>query len=250
MDSLIKVEPSAKSNTMFKRYRFIALSALVLSLGNGFAVTIHWGNAVGDFIYQSDGTTPVSNSFSFELGTFSNGFVPELNNADDWASNWHVLDQGNYSPVTGRLAGSVTLLDNPMPDGAILDGNATDTASFFFGKDAYLWVYNQNATVDSTLEWSLISNPTGGGDAESAWTFPVAGADARTVADFALSDPGVSAGFGAESGGGTLTSGEGDSSGTPATFGIQTYTIPAIPEPSSALLVLLALCGLGGRRKR
>ena len=124
------------------------------------AVTIHWGSAVGDFIYESDGVTKVDpGGFTFELGAFADGFVPDASNMSDWASNWHVLDVGNYSQTTGRLAGSVTLLNEPAPDGAILDGNATDTASFFFGKDAYIWVYNQNTTLDNTISPPIMCRP-------------------------------------------------------------------------------------------
>ncbi len=225
--------------------RFLLVWAVLvgglLGMPGALGVTIHWGSAVGDFIYESDGTTLVDpSSFQFELGTFADGFMPTEANMADWEANWHRLDIGSYSQTTGTMAGSVTLLNTPTPDGTILDGDATDPASFFFGKDAYVWVYNQNTTIDSTLEWALLSNPDGDGiDPATAWTFPTAPeAGAHTeVREFRLSDEGVTANFGEETGGGTTTTGEGQRDMTPATlYGIQTFTIP---EPSTTGLLLL-----------
>ncbi len=225
--------------------------ALTFIPNTAHAVTLHWGSAAGDFIYESDGTSAVDpGSFNFELGTFSDGFDPSANPLSSWASNWHRLDIGTYNSTTGFLTGSVTLNAAPAPDGSILDGNATDTASFFFGKDAYVWIYNQNSTVDETLEWVLLANPTGdGSDPETAWTFPTAGeADARSdVIDFRISDPGVTPLFGGENKG-TPSTGDGISTGTPTTFALQTFTI--IPEPSSTFLLALGVLTLFARRKQ
>jgi len=233
---------------------FVFFALVIASLNSLQAVTILWGDAVGDFIFESDGTTPVDNTHNIELGTFSDGFLPEMENAADWDSNWHTLDVGTYSSVTGRLAGSVTLLNTPAGTGSIIDGDATDPATFFFEKPAYVWIYDQNTTTDGSvdLEWALLSNPDGGTEgAASAWTFPsetqsAAHTDAKL---FALSDAGVTANFGAETSGTTPTSGDGMMMAEPtATYAIQTYTI--IPEPSSASLIMIAMLGFVLNRRR
>ncbi len=233
--------------------QFLIFAILMILIGMSKAVTIHWGSAVGDFLYESDGVTLVDPSeYTFALGTFADGFTPDETNMTDWEANWHTLDVGGYSSTTGRYAGSVTLLNTPDADGTILDGNASggDTAATFFGKDAFVWIYNQNTTVDSSIEWTLLSNPTGGGDPNSAWTFPSAAASgAHTeVVEMNLSDDGVTASFGEETGGSSTTTGDGQFSQTPTNpYGIQTYTIP---EPSSTALLLAGLGLLIGRRQR
>ncbi len=226
----------------------LMVSVLLTITLSTHAVTLHWGSAAGDFIYQSDGTSNDLSGFNFELGTFSDSFDPSANPLSSWAGNWHRLDIGTYSNTTGFLTGSVTLNATPAPNGSILDGNATDTASFFFGKDAYIWIYNQNSTIDETLEWTLLANPTGGGDPATAWTFPTAlEADARSdVMDFRISDAGVTPIFGGENKG-DPSSGDGIQTGTPTTFALQTYTI--IPEPNSTLLLALGALSLFLRRK-
>ena len=232
----------------------LVIITILMNITSARAVTLHWGSAVGDFIYESDGVTAVTDSaYEFELGTFTDGFTPSTENLADWANNWHTLDVGSYSSMNGYLAGSVSLSADPSPNGTITDGNATDTAEFFFGKDAYIWIYNQNTTIDSTLEWNLLSNPDGGGDPATAWTFPgAADTDARKVIDFRLSDDGVTTTFGRENqgtpsdGGGTNELGEVPS--TPmSTFGLQTFTIP---EPSAVGLLIVGLLALGFRRNR
>lgn len=226
------------------QWKLLAIGLLLLS--NAHAVTLHWGGAVGDFMFESDGVTSVDPAeFSFELGLFEDGFTPSLDNASDWAMNWNVLDEGSYNAMTGYLAGSVNL----SADNGISDGNATEPASTFFGKDAYIWVYNQNTAIDETLEWALLSNPTGGGSAATEWTFPDS-TEAQThagVIDFRISDPGVTPVFGSENQG-PPSSGEGFQEASPSVpYGLQTATIP---EPSSALLVLLGMASLLSNRKR
>lgn len=222
-----------------------------LTISSTEAVTIHWVSAAEDFVYESDGTLASSGDFNFELGTFADGFVPTDTNLASWQANWHLLDIGTYSSVTGRFAGTVSLLDTPAPDGSILNGDASDPASFFFGKDAFIWVYNQNTTIDGTLEWNLLTNPNGdGSDPATAWSFPTAidSGPHTAVHEFALSDLGVIANFGEETGGGTITTGGGEFTSAPTgTYGLQTFTIP---EPSSSLLALLGLLALITQRRR
>ena len=89
----------------------LVIITILMNITSARAVTLHWGSAVGDFIYESDGVTAVTDSaYEFELGTFTDGFTPSTENLADWANNWHTLDVGSYSSMNGYLAGSVRML--------------------------------------------------------------------------------------------------------------------------------------------
>ena len=244
--------------TMNANKHLFAVTAIVILLMpmELRGITIHWGGAVADFFANSDGSRLEASEvrdFSFELGTFNDGFTPTLFNAANWSANWNPLDIGIYNPDNGYLTGSVGLNADPVPEGSIIDGNSTNTASFFFGKEASVWVYNQQ-TPSPTAEWSLLSNPSGGGDPSVAWTFPeTSELDPRKVTHYRFSDPGMTSDFGAENVGGR-SEGDGDFTAIPGQpYTVQTFTFPdqdPIPEPSSALLVLFGSAALLCRRCR
>lgn len=218
-----------------------ALAAVVLTASVAKAGTIHWGNAVGDALYQSDGTSLLDSNFHFELGTFdtSGGWAPSLANAADWLSRWKRLDSASYNSATGFFTGTVTLNSTGIIDG---DPNPAGPLSLWQGQAAYIWIQNSTDPLPGS-EWALLSN--------SNWTFPNASDDPRDPAldNFYLSNSGTTAHFGKETADTTLTTGEGLITGAPSGgFALQTATF--IPEPSSALLLLAAVATLTGRRSR
>ena len=53
--------------------------------------------------------------FQFELGVFSNGFMPTNLNVNQWPSHWVVADSTAYHATTHRFAGQFLVTENPAP---------------------------------------------------------------------------------------------------------------------------------------
>ena len=220
------------SSRKMLRTSVVATIAVLAVLAVGAVVrgnTINWGNALFDANYNSAGAEFDGATFTFEMGTFSDGFVPTALNTAQWGSEWLALDSTTYDNNTEWFTGSYTIA-------------AGDTAQQ--GRQAYIWVYN-NSLGDETSEWLLFTD-AGGGD---AWTLPgytdPLGSDPPGTSDWRVStaDSAVWGGLNGVPGSGTFT-------GTPGAYAFQTFTFgPAVPEPSSSLLIALGALGLLRRRR-
>lgn len=92
-------------------------------------------------------------SYSFELGVWTNDFVPTAHNRHEWADHWQPLVRTSWRTETGQVIDAVHLPANEAP--------------FTAGRQVYLWGWDSRAS--GTREWVLLTNP--------GWALP----DAATV---------------------------------------------------------------------
>jgi hypothetical protein len=69
---------------------------------------------------------PMDAGFQFELGVFSNGFVPTRQNVGQWAARWVAAGSTAYHPATRRFSSLLEVADNDGPF-------ATGTPAWIFG---------------------------------------------------------------------------------------------------------------------
>ena len=198
------------------------LAVLLLSLAP--SATTHargrsWSSGDGDNFLMANGVTLMDSTFTFELGGFLSGFTPTVANLSLWESNWVVFDSAVYNDGWNPDLG---ISNYASTANAIAAGGSNITSSdtgnpFTVGQRAYIWTYNSK-TISPTAEWSLITNTT--------WTYPVADPLNPNPLEWTLADAGNMAIAGA-----TSTDG--------GTF-VSTLQTQAVPEPGSALLILVA----------
>ena len=219
---------------------------------------IDWGtSAVTDKVITSDGSPISLADFTIELGGFGGGFVPTAANTDEWVANWQVFDAVT-DPDTDTSGAGGTSADNfesgPATTDARFvgtgflqadqtssseDSNKADT----FGPDQQAYVFIRNSDVtDENAEWLLYTSETG-----DVWEFPaVTGGQPDTPDTWFLSEA-DNAIFGAVNG---TIEGGGLHDDTSTDFILRTNTFPAfVPEPSSALLLLLGALPFLRRRR-
>lgn len=109
------------------------------------------------------GSPEATSTFTFELGAFADGFIPESANLSDWHSNWRPFDVALMAadPDIIGIQGGMTVDGNSVSEHPDVDATFN-----FSGLDAYLWIYNGTDLVQGT-EWFL-------GRAET-WVFPDTG---------------------------------------------------------------------------
>ncbi len=210
--------------------------ALALAAQSADAQTINWGGtsfSVNNLSYLSDGSA-MPGSFNWQVGAFTGGFVPDANNAANWASNWVSFGSDNTDtafPYTWGGIGSVS--------------SATTN-----NLQGYIWGYNNLSLMGQTGgEALLVTNPI--------WLTPTFGSN-NPSPDWAINnssltvfgrvDTNIDAAGGISQGGGIISGPVADS--TASTFEVQsaTWNTSAVPEPSSAML--LAAVGLVARLRR
>lgn len=215
---------------------------------------IDWGTSVlpQTFLNSSGSGFDIADpSVDIELGAFTPGFVPTIDNLNDWIANWQVFDAINVGDedsadtrfTTGlsapRFAGTDFLLADQTSSSG--DAQVSSANTFAIGQQAYVFIRDSDQPVPGA-EWLLYTNE----DPVDAWTFP-AGSDGQQ-AGIPLSwvlqeaDTAVIGSINTNTvGGGEFTDPGGD-------FDFQTHTF--VPEPSAALLLMLGSLGLVGRRHR
>ncbi|MDP0491606.1 MAG: PEP-CTERM sorting domain-containing protein [Verrucomicrobiota bacterium JB023] len=223
---------------------------LLTSVAYGQQLQIDWGtSAVNQKIITSDGFGISLNEFSIELGGFADGFIPTESNVDDWVANWQVFDavtsgdsdsSDNFASLgigstQARFVGS-DLLESGQTS-ASADSNGTDT--FGPAQQAYVFIRNVD-TPGPDAEWSLYTRTS-----DDAWVYPtVTGGQPATPLSWYLSQADTAV-WGSVNG---TIDGGGLHSDSSVDFVIRTHTF--VPEPGSALLVLLASGCLAMRRRR
>jgi hypothetical protein len=187
--------------------------------------TLNWASLTESEIVDSGGN-PLSDSYVFELGAFTDGFVPDSSNFDSWGSKWEVFDTAVYS-YSPSMLGVFTGTEDVQ--------NVAAYSSMFAGLKAYIWIHN-----DSENEHFLASTSS------DKWRFPLlvpgccpnGEGPTWSISDLNSDDPIWGGQLGNEGGGTHSVSGS---------FDIQTYTIP---EAGSSLLALVGLTLAITRRRR
>ena len=205
-----------------------------LSLSGLRGQTIEWGSDVFSKIVDSKGAT-LDNSYVFDLGVFTSPFTPDDTNTATWFANWQTFDRAAYSPTNRYFTSTIQMTDDGTSDSAFLSPSAPS----FEGLEAYIWVRNAE-TPSPTTEWFLVKSP--------AWVFPTAIPGCCdndlpvqwSIADLVPSDTPVWGSQKGEDGKGSFTQ--------DGVYSLQTFTF--VPEPSSAMLVLLSCTFLLTRRSR
>ena len=209
------------------------------------AQTLNWGSAVFTDLIDSDGNTLPEGVYTFELGVFVSGFVPEESNVSQWLGNWRVFDTAGYNGYDGpgdELYGIITGTEQ-IQNGVT---SASNLSFSFAGLSAYLWIRKGDQAEEGS-EWFL-------GRATN-WTFPLTGGgccEDDPPIEWSVSDlitngetPLWGNHGGVEGPGDHSYTGTWGGSGHP--YVVQTYTF--VPEPSSLLLAAFS-AGLMFRRRR
>ena len=209
---------------------FVAISAL-----QTHAQTLNWGMPVGEELKDSNGDA-IDDSYVFELGAFALNYDPQEANVGEWLTHWRVFDALTYNTTFKFTTSTVNIL-NDVKSSSVKPNVSSES---FAGLNAYIWVRKGN-TPDPGSEWFV-------GRAID-WTFPLQGGDCcdTTTLQWSVSDlgPGEVPEWGRQN----AVTGPGESTFTGSLNGVQTHTFP-VPEPSSALLTLIAGLGLVLRRRR
>jgi hypothetical protein len=114
--------------------------------GASHAERVGWESQAGAFNLSSSGG-PMDAGFVFQLGVFSNGFVPTVGNLAKWDLFWNVVDEASYNESQNRFAGLFEVRAN---DPLISAGTAA-------------WIMGTKVTPTGT-EKILVRRPS--------WTWP------------------------------------------------------------------------------
>lgn len=81
--------------------------------------------------------------FVVAMGVFREGFVPSMENRNEWRTHWNDLDRAGYDAEEGRFAGETPVV--ALPEGA--------------ARQVYFWVWNGEDIAEGP-EWLLLGNPS------------------------------------------------------------------------------------------
>ena len=192
---------------------------LILLAAMASAQTYNWGNTPGDRNYESDGVTVWTNTFHYELGTFTLDYDPTMEDPTTWGFDWITIDTATYNPDAGWFSDNHVFNDNT-----------------YAGRRAYLFVYN-NLVGDDSSEWFLATDP--------AWMIPNGGGAIGLPVEWRL-DNAAEILFGQTDSAG----GAGEFDAPLADMNIQSGTFLPVPEASTTGLASLMVAGLLLRRRR
>lgn len=245
----------------------------VLAIGVGVladfsqAQTVSWGTSVSVNPLAFDSYGNVDNeNHQWELGWFNDGFIPDANNWSQWETNWNRVSSPVAEPDPLPPYEMVNYPTHRDWDGLwAVSVNTYDVGLLAAGKQQYIFSYNDMdlfgtasgeallfrqdglvfPTVPNQETFDVADNPLDDGLAFNDDTFTVVwGRVDREMYNLG----------GVLTGGGVIHSLVPDSNAQPydalnGTFETQTATWVVVPEPTSALLVLLGFAALL-RRKR
>jgi len=127
------------------RKHFVLQALMFAAAGSVMAETISWESPSGGNNRQSSGD-PMDAGFIFQLGVFSDGFVPTALNLSEWDDFWSVADQSSYDTGFSRFAGLFEVEDNNPPftvgrPGWIMGTKVTVTGTerILFRRPGWLW---------------------------------------------------------------------------------------------------------------
>lgn len=146
----------------------ILLKVLMVSswaVSTGLAGTITWSLPVGGSYTSSSGAS-LPDGYQFQLGVFTNGFVPLASNAADWKDNWTGLTVGEYNSTLSALSESYQVDDNPAPftKGVQLycmgfKVTASGSSEVFLATDSS-WEMPDSAPLGLPVDWDINSAET------------------------------------------------------------------------------------------
>lgn len=203
------------------------------------ARNISWGSQPFDLLFDSSGNA-LDASFTFEIGSFANGFNPTSSNMVHWAANWEVFDRATDGDGWSPANQWFTSVANLKADGTSESSPPLPPYVFAENDIGYMWIYN-SLTFDPLSEWALVGNTFADANAADDWLFP-SPADQSTPSSVTWSLTNASEVI---VGGLNNNQGDGNFAVNPGTFSLQTSVVP---EPGSVLL--LAAAGLLMRLKR
>lgn len=231
------------------RTLIVALAASFAGTSGASAASIAWSSDVGSLLYQADGST-LDASFTFELGTFTAGFIPTEYNLADWAANWKLFDQAHAPNPNPDTNGEWNPVDQFFVGGADVNGSGQSTSPeaspstiFNEGEQLYIWAFNSKTLDPQNTEWALITRTQPDPfttPAYNDWLIPAQSVVDTQTLHLNEADLVVFGGLHNVDGPGTF-----DVGNKPASFQLQTHVVP---EPSSALLI--AAIGLMARLRR
>jgi len=221
---------------MKTRVSLLLFAALLLASPAAKGSGVGWSNSPFDSLSLYDSTGALlDDTFVFELGTFGS-FVPLTSNIDLWAANWKLLDSAQAPDTSGwnSAAQYFTSSFTFETDGTVQ--GLTGSSIFTTGEQAYLWVRSGD-------EWALVTDNTAGVGPDNIWQLP-------NPAD-SLGQPltwNLNSATTAVIGGVNGIQGGGDYSVNPgSSMRLQTHVVP---EPGTALLILVAGCLARLRRSK
>lgn len=229
------------NNTTAPRNRHLAIKLATAAAIAALAMKIHaevninFSSTPFGTNLQSDGSA-MDTSFTFELGTFTGGFVPTAVNTDQWAANWTpVVDSGGTTVPEAITSYGTT----PSAFGDF-DGFASEVtldhnnAPFDIGSQGYVWGYD---TLAGDGEWILLTNTDPGDE----WTF----GDTSGIA--------FSESWSVGSAGEAIIGAINFTGGGGADIAMQTGDVslpPAVPEPSTTVVLTATALAFALRRRR
>ena len=221
---------------MKTRVSLLLFAALLLASPAAKGSGVGWGNSPFDTLslYNSTGSL-LDDTYVFELGTFGS-FVPLLSNIDLWEANWKLLDVAQAPDTSGWNSGAQYFASSFTfeTDGTVQGLVGSDT--FITGEQAYLWVRSGD-------EWALVTDNTAGLGADNIWQLPNPTDSLAQPLTWNLNSA-TSVIIGGVNG----TQGGGDYSVDPgSSMRLQTHVVP---EPGTALLILVAGCLARLRRSK
>jgi hypothetical protein len=210
-----------------------AIAALAMKIHA--EVNINFGSTPFGTNLQSDGSA-MDSSFTFELGTFTGGFVPTAGNTDQWATNWTPVVDSGGTPLPDAITSYGTI---PFGSSSSFEGFNSEialdhnTSPIDIGAQGYVWGYN---TLAGDGEWILLTNT----DPSDKWTFGDASgitfSEAWTVGS---ADEAIVGAINFTDGG--------------AAIAMQTANVslpPAVPEPSTTIVLAATAFAFAFRRRR
>lgn len=217
------------------------LLILVLCAVTAPAATVSLSSGFGDTLLDTNGVE-LDSTFSFELGTFGNSFIPTGSNTGLWEANWKPFAIA-FAPGANGWNPDFDFFNADAEFQPLSPGNTVGTSdaglsgdTFTTGEQLFLWVYDSKILAP-TIEWALVTSAT--------WLLPNPNDLSPGVGDFALSTANE-----AIVGGVNNLYGEGTINNIPGgAFSLQTALAP-VPEPSGVLLLLITSGGMLLRRRR
>ncbi|MCB1129976.1 MAG: hypothetical protein KDN05_02540 [Verrucomicrobiae bacterium] len=110
------------------------------------ATNLSWFCNAGTTNLASTGAA-MDGAFVFEVGVFSDGFVPTVSNLIEWQDHWVPAQQTNYNPANQRFASVHVVTANSAP----------------FTAGATGWIFGRK-TGAASVEWILFRS--------SSWSWP------------------------------------------------------------------------------
>ena len=227
--------------------------------------TVAWGTSVNftPLSFNSDGTPDIQQN-TWSIGWFNDGFIPDPSNYLEWAANYNIVS--SLTPEVDPLnPDSGTLINYPVhrEDSGLwaTSVNTFDVGAAAAGKQIYMFAWNDLGLIGTPQGEALLYREDGLflPSTPNQISFDIADNLLDPVDDnftviwgqvdrrIDVIDPDS-----VLRGGGVISAPLSDSSQAGVFFAeweAQFATWP-VPEPSSALLVLVGALGLAGRRRR